>query len=67
MKDSSTKFIKPSTKDAKIFDIVEFGSTNRVSVFCNIIQNDKTGYISLVDKSDTPKTEPKRYRRKTIT
>jgi hypothetical protein len=64
MKDSNTKFVKPLNKDAKIFDIVEFGSNNRVSVFCNIVHEDKTGFIPFVDTYAASKAEPKNHKTK---
>ncbi len=53
MRDSNTHINKKKNlkKDSAIFDIVEFGSTSRVSVLYNIVHSDYTGYFSLVDNS----------------
>ncbi|MCE1164977.1 MAG: hypothetical protein LWX07_06210 [Bacteroidetes bacterium] len=53
---------KNERKDSVIFDVVEFGSSSRVSVLHNIVHTDNTGYFSLVDK--TPKSNKDKTGRK---
>lgn len=64
MRDSNANLSKRKDlkKDSAIFDIVEFGSSSRVSVLYNIVHCDNTGYFSLVDH--TPKVNDLKSKRK---